>query len=164
MNASSNEIKYAALRTINGVEQFFRKYITDSKKVTDNLEKEITKWKNISKNANSHDDFVGSLAGIITQYLSNEFGIAIFTVNLFFKHLGLSMDDEEKAIIFAPLNKKEIQNLKEQFSNIKSLESINKIRDIKTKEDYIHIAKDVRSALSPTRIYDWEIDEWNKGK
>ena len=74
------------------------------------------------------------------------------------------MDDEEKAIIFAPLNKKEIQNLKEQFSNIKSLESISKIRDIKTKEDYIHIAKDVRSALSPTRIYDWEIHEWNRGK
>ena len=43
MNASSNEIKYAALRTINGVEQFFRKYITDSKKVTDTLEREITK-------------------------------------------------------------------------------------------------------------------------
>ncbi|MDY4819575.1 MAG: hypothetical protein SO206_04960 [Bacilli bacterium] len=164
MNASSNEIKYAALRTINGVEQFFRKYITDSKNVTDTLEKETIKWKKISQNANSHDDFVGRLAGRIAQYLSNEFGIAVFTVNLFFKHLALSMNNKEKAIIFAPLNKKEIQNLKEQFPNIESLKNINKIRDIKTNEDYISIANGVRSALSPTRIYDWEIDEWNKGK
>ena len=164
MNASSNEIKYAALRTINGVEQFFRKYITNSKNVTDTLEKEIIEWKKISKNANSHDNFVGRLAGKISQYLSNEFGIAVFTVNLFFKHLGLSMNNKEKAIIFAPLNKKEIQNLKEQFPNIESLKTIKRIRDIRTEDDYILIAKEVRSELSPTRIYDWEIDEWNKGK
>lgn len=165
MKIEDYEIKYAAMNSIDiGFSYFkhFRKTINFNKKAA--LELLLKSYKeDIFTSQNRYDEFINDCSEKLKPFCGKEYGIAIFVVSLFIKHIAFYLSSEEREIIYAPFSRLELLEIDTGYKGITHIKSFN---------DYMSVVNTLRTKMAnrafeneslnnAKTIYEWEILWWN---